>query len=444
MTRLLLFLLLLLIAQVLWAAGTTSERWSNGMRMIVHPMTASGVVSAELLIDYSATDEPEEMLGLRQVLISSMLQGSSNAGGTVIRRKLTAVGGQLTGRVQQELLEFSVTVPADALSTGLAALAEIVCHPSLTDESINLAVQRSRQLLQRDPDGAEGAAELISHYLLYGAHPFAVNGLGTDDTVAQITPEAVRAAYHDYVTPQSAVLAVAGHCSTAGAQGQARAVFGLWNGPARQTRLFQPIPSLSASHLELRELPVRSSCVMLTFPVCGAREADYLPLRLIDTLLAGGTSARLFHTVREEKHLAYEVSTIFPPQVTGTGFSLYALTRTGALEKTKTALVGELERLQTLPVLADELQRAKALMKSRYLFSHQYSSQYAFDLAWYEIIGAGADYDRRLPQLIDTITADDLQRVARTYFTHYYLVVVIPQIDPAGFSLIQEEEGPDS
>jgi predicted Zn-dependent peptidase len=296
----------------------------------------------------------------------------------------------------------------------------------------------------RDPEGAEGAAELISRYLLYGAHPFVVDSIGTEYTLAEITTDAVRQAYKDYITPQNTVLAVAGRCALASVQGQARAVFGLWSGKARPTRLYQSIPSLTASRLELRELPVHNCCVMLTFPVCGAKEADYLPLRLVDTLLSGGTSARLFQKIREEKHLAYEVSTIFPPQVTGTGFSMYAITRSGVLEKTKAALVAELGRLQADTVPAVEVQRAKALMKGRYLLSHQYSAQYAFDLAWYEMSGLGVDYDRRLAQAIDAITPADIQRVSRTYFTHYYLVVIIPQIDPSGFSLIPEEEGPDS
>ena len=434
---------LLLAAQVLWAANTSVERWSNGFRLIVRPVTASGIVSAQLLLDYSALDEPEEMLGIRQVLAFSMLNGSAKANGTTIRQKLTAVGGELTGRVHQEMLEFTATMPAESLPLGLAALAEVVCRPSLTDESIAAAVRRSQQLLQRDVDGPLGAAELLSRYYLYGAHPFATNGLGMDYTLELITPQAVRAAYQAYVIPANAVLAVVGRCATDAVQGQARANFGLWSGPAKRTRVKQIIPSLPASKLVLREMPVQTSCVMLTFPVCGARHADYLPLRLLDTVLSGGTGSRLFRTVREEKHLAYEVSTIFPALEAGTSFSLYALTRTGVLEETRAALVDELARLQTEPVTDEELKRARAFMKGRYLLSHQYSAQYAFDLAWYEIVGLGAGYDHRLLQAIDAVTPADIQRVARTYFTRYYLIAIIPEIDRDGFSLFPAEVEPE-
>jgi len=427
MRRLACVLLLILLAHTLWAADPASERWTNGLRVIVRPSTASGVVSAVLLLDYSSLDEPPELQGLRQVLVSAMLQGSERADGTAIRRKLAAAGGELTGRVGVEMIEFTVTVPANALPLGLAALAEVVCRPQLSDDGIQAAVQRSRQLLSREPADARGSAALLSQYLLYGPHPFATGGLGWDFTVDQITPEAVRNAYDAYFSPRNTVLAIAGRCTPDDARGQARANFGLWTGRAHQLHLALDFPTLNASRLELRELPVRSTCIMLTFPVCGAKDKDYLTLRLIDTLLSGGTGSRLFRSVREQKHLAYEVATEFPAQVEGSSFSLYALARNGFLEDTKLALVDEIARLQTEPVTAEELQRAQAYLKGHYLLSHQYSAQYAYDLAWYELAGLGADYDTRLPAAIDAITADDIQRVARTYFTHYYLVVVIPQ-----------------
>jgi len=420
--------------QVLWAAEMTSERWSNGFRLIVRPVTASGIVSADLLVDYSALDEPAEMLGIRQVLLYGMLNGSAQANGDTIRRKLTAAGGELTGRVHQEMLEFTATMPADALPLGLAALAEIVCRPSLSDESVAAGIRYAQRLLQREIDGALGAAEVLSRYYLYSAHPFATGGIGMQHTLEAITPGAVRAAYRAYVTPANTILAVVGRCTTENAQGQARTNFGLWSGMPKRARMRQAIAPLPASRLVLREMPVRTPCVMLTFPVCGAAHADYLPLRVLDVLLAGGTGSRLFRAIRDEQHLAYEVSTIFPAQVADSGFSLYALTRSDALENTRAALIAELARLQTDAVADEELRRATAFMKGRYLLSHQYSAQYAFDLAWYEMAGLGADYDRRLLAAIDGVTAADIQRVARTYFTRYYLVVVIPEIDPAGFT----------
>lgn len=100
--RWMLLLALLLAASALSAAP--AERWDNGLRLIVRPMTSSGLVSAELLLDYSAVDEPVDMPGLRQVLVTAMMQGSKDVPGAEIRRQLTNMGGTLQARVQQEVI----------------------------------------------------------------------------------------------------------------------------------------------------------------------------------------------------------------------------------------------------------------------------------------------------------------------------------------------------
>lgn len=432
MIRRMLLLLLCAGTLALWAADNPAvERLPNGMRLLVQPMTASGVVSAELLIDYSALDETPRTQGIRQVLLSAMLQGSAARSGDDIRDALDGMGGTLEGRVHLEMLEFTVTVPADRLKDGLDALAEIVLRPALTTETIEAARQRALRDQQRQATGAVEAAEIIAHRALYRGHPFVTEGLGLAETLRLLTPTDVRDAYRRFVTPGSGVLAIVGRDDAEAMRTAARERFAAWSGTTRRLRIDLGMPALADSEVLLRELPVHNTCVMLAFPVVGATHPDFLALRLLDTVLAGGTDARLFRELREEKRLAYETSTRFPVYAANARFAVYALTRVGEMEETKAALQGALAKLQTDLVSDAELKRAKAYLKGQYLLSHQYSAQYAYDLAWYELTGQGIQHLRELPAAIDALTPSDLQRVARTYLTHYYLVVVMPEMLPA-------------
>jgi len=431
MRRLLLLLLLCLGAGALRAADDPApERWPNGLRLVVKPMTASGIVSVEMLIEYSALDEAPRTQGIRKVLLTAMLQGSAQRSGDAIRDALDAVGGTLEGRVHPEMLEFTVTVPASALPAGLDALAEIVLRPALADETIEAARRTVGREQQEPSSGALGAAELLAHRLIFRGHPFMTGGLGTPATLQGVVPEEVRAAYRRYITPGNTVAAVAGRCTVEEARAQVRARFGAWTGGGRRLQLDLGVPALEESELVLRELPVRSTCVMLAFPVVGAKHDDFLALRLIDTLLSGGTASRLFRGLREEKRLAYDTASTYPVMASCSRFTVYAVTRNAEMEEARAALVAVLERLQTDPVPAAELQRAKAYLKSRYLLSHQYSAQYAFDLAWTVLLGQDTARERTLAADIDAITAQDIQRVAQTYFTYYYLIVVMPEVLP--------------
>jgi len=404
-----------------------SERWPNGMRIIILPTTSSQVVSAVLLIDYSAFDEPAALQGIRQVLLTSMLQGSKSCDGNTIRRRLTAIGGSMQARIHQDMLEFSVSVPAGKLAEGLNALAEIICHPLCSDDYIRAAIAQSQQTLAYTPVETLDIASQVSYQLLYQGHPFATRGLGTAESLALITPDDVRAAYRNYVLANTAVLAIVGRCNMAEARGQAQEQFGLWADHPRSPRPVVVNPSLTSSQSAVRETAVKSTCVMLTFPACGVTNKNFLAMRLLDVLLGGGTQSRLFRHVREELRLAYETATDFPSQTSCSHFSVFAITDSSAMEETKAALIAELAALQVQPVTENELRRAKAYLKGRYVLSHQFSAQHAFDLAWYELAGLGAGYEAELSAGIDAVTAQEIQRIARSYFTHYYLVVVIPQ-----------------
>jgi zinc protease len=423
-----LVLLLVFAALAAWAASPTLERLPNGLRVVVQPTTASQVVSIEALVRFSALDEGVAEAGLRQVLVAAMQQGSAAVSGQTLRQTLTLNGGSLEGRVHQDALEFTLTVPATATHLGLSALAEVLCRPALTDSGITNAILQTRSQVYGNFNGSLSVAGWLSQQLVYRNHPYLTRGAGSDAALALLTPERVREAYARYVTPGSVVLAVVGRCGEKEVRGQVNGLFGAWTGtPPPPTMLTAP-PALDASRLELREVPVKTACVMLTFPVCGVTHPDFLPLRVVDALLGGGTGARLFRSVRAQRNLAYDVATTLPAQLAGSHFALYAQTGAPYIDEVKRAITDEIIRLQTERVSDEELKRAKAYLKGRYLLSHQYSALQAFDLAWNELIGLGVPFNAAFPARVDAVTADDIQRVSRDYFTHYYLVVVLPQL----------------
>jgi zinc protease len=355
-----------------------------------------------------------------------MLNGSQEFAGTEIRRKLATYGGVLSTRVNQDALEFTVRIPAGATRIALEMLGEIVCHPRLLDSDIDAGIDAAKRVIMSEPSSALVYAERISEAALYRIHPYASRGRGTYGGVSQLSGPIVRWAYQTYIVPRTTVMALVGRVKHEDVMPIVREVFGSWPGKPRPPRAPSEPPLLKRTDTLVYECPVRNTCVMLTFPVCGINDPDFLPLRLTECLLSGGTGARLFRAVREREQLAYEVSTRFPSQVACSHFSIYAITSNRHMEATRAAIVTELLRLQTESVPAAELQRAKAYLKSRYLLGHQFSSQYAYDLAWYVLQDFGLAFDTRYLADLEKITAADIQRVANSWFTRYLLTVTMP------------------
>ncbi|MEI7832866.1 MAG: pitrilysin family protein [bacterium] len=427
-------LLLLLILSAVMTYGQTVERLDNGLRLITASTTASQMVSITVLIDYSALDEQPSLQGLRAVLLDSMMQGTELENGTALRRTLTAAGGILQSQVHQDMLEITISIPADGFPTALNVISEFVTHPLLSRSAVDATVQQQLTISQQEPQGALPISDDIAHSSLFAHHPYSGSIHGKPETLIKINAATVLWAYQHYVTPARTIISVAGRCNPEDVKILMQGSLGNWLAPtvalppARFTD--EPI-ELTTTKTIIKEREVKNTCVMLAFPVCGAANPDSIPLRVLESLLSGGTGSRLFRNVREEKRLAYDVATNYPVQANSSEFSVFALTDAVAMEAAKSALVAELAKVQTEKVTNEELQRAKAYLKTHYLLSHQYSSQYSFDLAWQELIGVGVKADMLLPTKIDAVTADDLQRVARAYFTHYYLIVTMPQVLPA-------------
>ncbi len=433
MLRLLPLALLLLI----FTCTTRSqqlEKLDNGVRLITTSTTASQMVAITVLIDYSALDEQPNLLGLRAVLLDAMMQGSELENAASLRRTLTAAGGTMQSQVHPDMLEITISIPADGFVTALNNLTEVLTHPVLSDAGINAAIQLQQLYAQQPSVGALVIADDIARNNLFARHPYSASAHGTPESLLRKNPATVRWAYQHFVTPSRTIISVAGRCDADDVRLLAQGAFGNWLTPAvalPPARYTDEPAELRATKLILKEESVSNTCVMLAFPVCGAANPDSVPLRVLESLLSGGTGSRLFRNIREDKRLAYDVSTNYPIQANSSEFAVYALTEARYMEATKSALVAELAKVQTEKVTDEELARARAYLKSRYLLSHQYSSQLAFDLGWYELIGQGTTADQRYSAQIDAVTADDLQRVARAYFTHYYLIVTMPHVLPA-------------
>jgi predicted Zn-dependent peptidase len=425
----------LLLVALCWslvsqAATPTLAKLDNGVRLIVLPVNASQVVSVEALVDYSALDESPRMPGIRQVLLTTMLQGSDAMNATAIRRSLTAAGGEFSARAHQDMLEFSVTVPTDALDIALQALAEVIQRPQLTDNGIRWAAEDTRSRMAMSPTSSASYADRLAQQLLFDAHPYGIASANSFDPT-RFTPDDVRTAYRQHVVPQATVLSVVGCCDAMVVDRGVRAIFSGWTGEPFIPHPIVEAPTLATSSVELRQESVATTTVMLAFPAPGARDPDFLALRLLDDILSGGTASRLFRGIRESQGLAYETASRYPPQASSSYFVGYAVTNARYMEAVKVSLLEELEQLQTTSVPEDELARAKAFLRGRYLLSHQSSAQYAFDLGWYVLSGVGLGYDADMGAKIEAVTPADIQRVARTWFTHYKLIVITPQSAPA-------------
>ncbi len=135
----------------------------------------------------------------------------------------------MQGRIHQDMLEFSVSVPAGKLAIGLSALAEVLCHPLCSDDDIRAAHRAITATIDRYARWKHWISPRSSPInCCMTATRLPRAGWVPPESLAHITPDDVRAAYRNYVLPNAAVMAIVGRCDVDEARGQAQALFGLW------------------------------------------------------------------------------------------------------------------------------------------------------------------------------------------------------------------------
>ena len=439
MRTLLLLLLLFLISLTggaLSAAVPVGLTLPNGLRLQVQPLNRSQLVSITLLIDCSAFDErwPGEggqwlpIPGMRAVLLSSVMQGAGRGNWKDVVDAVADKGGIIAARVQQDALEFSISIPTTEIRFALAMLENIVCRARLLDTDILAAVAQAQQQLAFRATGLLDICEATCYSIIYGfSHPYAFQGYGHARTLPYMTPEMIRLIAPYFLIPERAVLSVAGDCSLDMVRTQVADIFQRWKkGNNAWPRNIDEQPRLPSSKEVLKESPGRGVALMMSFPVCGMAHEDYVALRVLTALLGGGAGARLYRSVREEKRLAYEVGSRLTENLHGNMLMMYVVSNGNTLEGIRQALIEEVDRLKHAPINDAELQRSRAYVQGLLRYHAQSSAHTAYNNAFALLSGS----QRALldAQMIDKVTVDDLRRVVKTYCTNYALAVVVSDV----------------
>ena len=148
---------------------------------------------------------------------------------------------------------------------------------------------------------------------------------------------------------------------------------------------------------------------------------DFVTLKVLDTMLGGGMSSRLFRNLREQDGLAYQLGSSYSPHILGGSFMAYIGTSPDKLNYSKNKILSEIERLKMEFVSDSELADAKARLKGSFILALETNSEKASVVGAFEASGLGYDFLPKYVKMIDEVTASDIIRVVNKYFNNIYV-----------------------
>jgi len=387
---------------------------ANGMRVITETIPHVRSVAVGLWIGSGARRETKEQSGISHFIEHMVFQGTENRTAEDIARSVDSIGGNLDAFTAKELVSFNTKVLDEHLSLAFDVLCDLILHPLFREPDIEKEKGVVLEELKIEVDNPDCFVHELFSSSFWKGHPLGKSILGTKETVRGFNRAMIRDYFEAIYAPSNLLITAAGNVKHERLLGLAREKFE--NLPARDPLPADRVPRTHAGILlkDKRSLEQTHLCLGVpSYPINHElRHACYV----LNTLLGGGMSSRLFQNIREKRGLAYSVySELSLYRDTGC-LLVSAGTSIEAAAQVIRLTLEEFTRFKQEPVTPEELRRAKDQLKGSLMLGLESTSSRMANLARQELFfGRFFTLDEIL-ESIEEVTAGQLQSISQHFF----------------------------
>ncbi len=388
----------------------------NGVRVITAEMPHMRSASTALFFGVGSRFETAEEAGMSHFIEHMLFKGSERyPTAQVISEAIEGVGGVFNGGTGKELTSYIAKVSSDHFIDALDVLIDIVRHPFLDPQELEKERRVIIEELNMYKDSPQEWVQVLIDETLWPGLPLGRDEAGTRESVERITRAQMSEYLRTHYLPNNLVVSVAGkvcHQQVVDAVAQRVAE---WQ-PREVPRWEPSLPPRNVPRVRLEQKRTEQVNLCLATPGVAHSDPARYALILLNGLLADGMSSRLFQEIRERQGLAYDVgSDVESFHETG-ALVIYAGVDPDRTDATLRAILAELGRLCTEPVMEAELRRIKEYTKGRMLLRLEDTHQVASALGGEEmLLNRITGVDEALAQ-VEAVTADAIQQLAQRLF----------------------------
>jgi predicted Zn-dependent peptidase len=370
---------------------------------------------ARALMRVGSIYEPKEKIGLASITGEVMRSGGSVAmSGDSLDRRLEGLGASVEINIGDTDGSASVSTLSENFDEGLRILADLLRRPAFPAEKIDLAKNKEKTNISSRNDEMMDILFREFPRLIYGReHPYArTTEYATIDAIAR---EDLVAFHQAYIHPDRIILTVYGDFQRGKVEKVLRAAFGDW---VRSTTPLPPDPQVtnrtSAGFYFANKSDATNTGVVIGQVGMRMDNPDYPAMALLNEILGGGFSSRLFNEIRTKHGLAYATGS-----TPGAGYHhpgtmfFYAMTQADSTGRTTGYMREEIQKVLAEPVTAEEITRARDAILNSLVFSLSSKGAVLNRLAQYEFYGYPADFLQTYQEAIRKLTPADLLAAAK-------------------------------
>jgi predicted Zn-dependent peptidase len=405
----------------------------NGLTVISERMEHVRSISVGIWLNAGSRQETPERNGISHFIEHMVFKGTETRTAEDIARSVDSIGGHLDAFTAKECVSFNTVVLDEHLDIAFDVLSDLVLHPRFDPDDID----KERSVIMEEIKAEEDNPDYLLHELFsrnfWKGHAIGKPILGTKETIGPLQRSTIEDQFQLSYRPNNILIAAAGNV-------EHDRLFNLVNDRFHQMvrgdGVISGPPPQTYAHITARHKPsLEQVHVCMGLPSYPLPDERRYPSYVLNTLLGGGMSSRLFQNIREKQGLAYSVfSDLNTYRDTGC-MLVYAATSPDSAQRVVESIMHELRDVKENSVSAEELRRAKDHLKGSMMLGLESTGSRMSNLSRQELyFGKFFTLDEMIAK-IESVSADDIAAITNEFFRGELIsLTVLGRVDELKFT----------
>jgi zinc protease len=404
------------------------QKLSNGLEVWLVRQPELPIVSMNMVFKSGGTVEPAEKTGLASFTSSLLNSGTKNRSAIDISNQLADLGASLGSGSGWDSASVSMQTLTKNLDKALDIYSDVILNATFPDKEFENFRRRTLVGLQQRKDNANAIASIAYSSLLYGKnHPYGRSMGGDETSVKSLKQSDIENFYETYYRPNNAVLIVAGDTNMNTLKPKLEKAFANWKPANIPTTNFPEIKAFERPGIYLIDKPGAAQSVIMIGQVGVPRDnPDYYALQVMNSILGGGGSARLFMNLREDKGYTYGAYSGFAYRRGAGPFTASAGVQTAVTKESVIEFMKEINGIRgAIPISKAEFEANKQSLIRSFPGDFETNGQIANQFAGLVTYNLPDSYFNEYIRNINAVTMEDINRVANKYLTPDKMAILV-------------------
>lgn len=397
----------------------------NKATLLINQNNANNIIAIDIY--NKGGNFVEKIPGIGVVTAESMLKGTKKYPEQELTQILDESGIIIAPQPSSDTFKLSVKFTKNEEKQAMDILNEVVNNANLDAYGLEKIKSDRLYSIKKSRDNPQSVAFEEFKTSIWENTPYGYTGKILENTIPKIQRDDVVDFYQNVFSPQNMVISINGNVNEQEMIDYFTNLFEEKNTKIIDvTKYKDQFKPLNCNKVVKVAKNTETSWIVMGWQTDGIQnQKDWVTLQIIDSILGSGMSSRLFVDLRDQQGLAYQIGSSFSANMNKGVFAVYIGTNPQTATLSKNELLREINKMKKEFISDKELSQAKEKLIGNYVISLETNMEKASTLGWLEASSRGYDFMDKYPEMIESVTVQDVITTANKYFSKPYVLSVV-------------------